>query len=397
VARRTIRPELVPLVMGCAMASACQTPTEVTIEIDSELGYRSDTVVSVQLDAPERVETAPPRIVSRDPWAEGGTVGTVVAVPSGDRDDFAVRVVLATGREPTTCTRTDATGCIVVRRRLHFATEQSTRARVVLRAACLGVFCDDTSSCAADGKCGTIDSDEGASDGGAPPSDAAGSDPYAAVVLMDRPRHYYRFDEPPGSPVARDTMGRAHGTYDVGVKLGVTGALAVSTNTGAFFDGSGAGVSIPKVEDLPGAFTIEAWQRADGGSARPTIVERVDIALGLPFGYRVSTPSGFSAAFEVFRGGAPFAAKALALRFAGYIHVVAVTQGKSILVYVDGREPTVSTLDDTKPVALLGPLFVGTSRSGADPWRGAIDELAIYDYPFDLEQVKRHRNAAGPR
>ena len=372
-----------------ALAGACKTPTKMSIEVVSDVGYRADMAVAITVDAPEKIETAAPRVVVRAPWSAGGSLGDVVALPSSDRDDLAVRVVLATGRDPSACTATDATGCVVVRRRLRFTRGASTRARIVLRPACLGIYCDPTSSCAVDGTCGSLTSDEGAGDGGVPAIPDAG-DPYAAQVLADRPRHYYRLDESEGATVVHDTMGRADGTVSGGVKLGVTGALEVSANTGAFFDGTGA-IFVARAEDARGASTVEAWMRLDRHDAPSrTIVERVDVVGGTTFGFQLAKPSDQSAAFSVFRDGRTFVSALGSFRFAGYSHVVAVTRGDAIQVYVDGHGADPTTTDAVASTPLVGPLAIGGSKAGNTPFFGAIDEVAIYDYPLDAAQIARH-------
>lgn len=152
-------------------------------------------------------------------------------------------------------------------------------------------------------------------------------------------------------------------------------------------------MTIPKVEDLRGAFSIEAWARADtGDEPRPTIVERVDSVGSALFGYRMSKPPGTQVAFEVFRGGATFSADARANRFAGYSHFVAVSKGSGgIELWLDGtRADLVEPSDGPPSSAVVGPLVIGGSRAGANAFTGAIDEVAIYDYPLDEEQIKRH-------
>ncbi len=401
IPRRKARAGGLLIAGAIAAAGACRTPTQTTIEIVSELSYRPDMAVAVQLGRPSDVETAPARVVTRGPWAADGTVGTVVAVPDGDDSALlAIRVVLAIGRDPATCSRDDAKGCVVVRRTSRFASHESSRVRVVLRPACLGTFCDAETSCARDGACGALDSDQETGDGGitADAAPDAGSDPYALAVLADRPRHYYRFDEPPGATVAKDAAGRADGIYQGAVSLGVTGALGTSTATAAYFDGREASVVMPKVEDLPGAASFEAWVRNDGpADGEPTIFERLDRVGSDAFGYRFSKPPQTLAAFAVFRGAITTTASVQAIRFGGYSHVVAVTRSGAIDVYVDGVPSAQALFADGPPAAVLAPFVVGASRTGGGPWRGGIDELAIYDYPLTLEQVQRHRQAAGER
>lgn len=383
-------------VLALLPIASCQTPTEMSIELRSDVGYREDMSIAVAVDVPEHVEGASPRVVVHDAWVAGGSLGNIVAVPSSDRDDLAVRVVLATGREPSTCTAEDATGCVVVRRRLKFSRGESTSAQIVIRPACLGVYCDEMSSCAVDGKCGALTTDE-ATGASVPDGVVEDADPYAAVVLADRPRHYYRLDEPKGATVARDRMGRADGVIDTAhVQLGATGALERSKSTGAFFDGSGA-IVVANAESSNGASTIEAWIRSDStGDTERTVVERVDLVGSSPYGFRLAKPGGKGASFSVFRGERSFEVTAPAMRnFAGYSHVVAVTRGTSIEIYLDADKADPATLDVTATV-LIGPLVIGGSRVGSASFIGAIDEVALYDYPLTAEQIARHY-AAGAR
>ena len=386
---------LLGLVVGLL---ACRTPTQVTIDIESEVLARSDAVIAVQLGAENEVETAPPRTIVKT-WPNDGNVGSVAALPNGS-DVFVARVVLATGRDPASCSASDARGCIVARRRLRFAAGEAVRARIVLRAACVGVYCDATTSCGRDGTCGPIDSDVGGGDAGTPaPAAVDGGDPYAAEVLADRPRHYYRLDEPAGVDVAKDTMGNADGRYEPGVQRGFTGALATSPNPGAFFDGVSGAIIVDRPIDLPGAASFEAWVRSDApsGGPAPTVLERIDSVTGGTFGYRLSKPEGTTCAFELFRGVDSARTEVRAFRFAGYTHVVTVTHAGKIDLYVDGKLAETGTFDDAPIGAIVSPLFIGTSRAGAGRWRGPIDEIAIYDYPLSVDRIAAHRAAAGEK
>jgi len=389
------------VVLGTTFAaSSCRTPTQATIEIVSELAYRPDMAVAVQLGTLAEVESAPARVVTRGPFDADGTVGTVVALPSdADDGEFVVRVVLGVGRDPATCIAADAKGCVVVRRTARFSAHESSRLRVVLRPTCLGTFCDAQTSCARDGACGSLESDQEVGDGGLgiDASLEGGGDPYAVAVLADRPRHFYRFDEPVGATVAKDAMGRADGTYQGAVRLGVTGALGTSENAGAYFDGRDASVVIPKLEDLPGASTFELWARDDGDASDPTAFERLDRVGGESFGYRLSRPPESEAAFAVFRGDLVQTAAAPRLRFAGYTYVVAVTAFGEITLYVDGAPAKRTTFKDGPPAPVLAPFVVGKSATGRSAWRGTIDELAVYDYPLTPQQIQTHRLAAGTR
>lgn len=378
-------------------SASCRAPTEVTIDIVGEVPYRDGMRVAVQVASAGGAENAPIKTEANRAWPYGGSIGTVVLGPSGESRDADVRVVLAIDREPSTCSAADSKGCVVQRRRVSFVDGQGSEVRLVLRAACLGVFCDAGTACRADKSCGPIDSDEP----GAPPAGtpSEGTDAYARAVLADRPRHYYRFDEAPGATSARDEMGRANGTYDGPVKLGVTGALDASPATGAYFDGRGSKVLVPALEDMPGALSIEAWVRSDSPEGdTPTVAERLDQGRdGALFGYRLSVPPTFEAKLELFRGSEVVIAKVPRLRNfgAGYTHIAAVAHAGRVRVYVNGKLSTDTSYRDAPPPPVVSPFIVGSGSAG--PFRGAIDEVAVYDYPLSLEAIGSHLQASGTK
>lgn len=381
------------LVMG---TSACRAPTQATIEIVGEVPYREGMSVAVQLAERGAAENAPARVVTKSPWKLGESIGTVVVGP-GDRAsrEVDVRIALGIDRDPTTCTAADARGCLIYRRRVSFVEGEPVAVRAVLRSACVGVYCDAETSCRADKTCGSLDSEDAP---GAPstatraPVETASLDPYAKLVVADRPRHYYRFDEPPGSTVAKDTMGRADGAYSSTVRLGATGALASSQGTAAYFDGVSASMDVPDVDDFPGAMTLEAWVRSDSPSdTDPVLVERIDkTPTSSLFGYRLSTPAALGIAFDLFRGGAPARTGEKIPLSDGFntTYLVAIAQGGKTKVYVNARLLREDTFVDQPPPPLVSPLRVGGASAGH--FRGTIDELALYDYPLPPEVIAAH-------
>jgi hypothetical protein len=377
--------------------ASCRAPTQVTVDLVGEIPYREGMKVTVQLAKAGEAEGAPVRVTAEGPWTYGGSVGTVVLGPNDDTTPTDVRVVLALDRDPTTCTTSDAKGCVVYRRRVSFVPGESSEVRAVLRASCLGIFCDAGTSCRADKSCGPLASDEP----GPPPAstEIEGNDAYARALLKDRPRHYYRFDEAQGATVAKDEMGRANGTYDGAVKLGVTGALDASRATGAYFDGRGAKVSVPALEDVPGALSLEAWVRSDSPEGdSPTVAERLDRGKeGTLFGYRLSVPPTFEAKLELFRGAEKIVAPAPRLRNfgAGYTHIAAVAHAGKVRIYVNGKAANETPYRDEPPPPVVSPFIVGSGSAGH--FRGAIDELAVYDYPLSAEAIAKHILASGTK
>lgn len=376
--------------------SACRAPTQITIEVVGEVPYREGMSVAVQLAERGAAESAPPRVITKSAWKLGDSLGTVVVGP-GDRAsrEVDVRIALGIDRDPSTCTPNDSRGCLIYRRRVSFVEGEPVAVRAVLRSACVGVYCDAETSCRADKTCGTVDSDDApgtptASENGT--LDLSSLDPYAKLVVADRPRHYYRFDEPLGSTVAKDTMGRADGTYSPTVRLGATGALTSSKGTSAYFDGISASMDVPSVDDFPGAMTLEAWVRSDSPSdIEPVLVERIDkTPTASLFGYRLSTPEKSGIAFDLFRGGKPVRNAEEIPLSDGFntTYLVAIAQGGKTKVYANARLIREDNFVDQPPPPLVSPLRVGGASDGH--FRGTIDELALYDYPLSPEVIAAH-------
>ena len=380
------------VVLGALVS--CQEPTQITVDVVGEVPFREGMAVAVQVARVGEAELAPTRSFTNAPWTYGSTIGTLVLGP-GETSDAEVRVVLALGRAPETCSAQDPTGCVVYRRRVSFSRGESLDVKAVLRSACLGIYCDKGTSCRADRSCGPIDSDE---PGSPAPTPREAVDPYGREVLSDRPRHYYRFDEPVGATVAHDELGRADGTYRDGVRLGATGALSVGSGTAAYFDGARARVLVPKVDELPGPMTLEAWVRSDSaeGEAK-TLVERIDEDVkGQLLGYRLSAPSPESAKLELYRiEGRLEAQSTFGSDGFGFKHVVAVADGRRVRVYVDGKVDRETPYREGPASPTITPLVVAAGRGSF--FRGAIDELAIYDYALDQAAVRRHLAASKPK
>jgi hypothetical protein len=96
-----------------------------------------------------------PQIRTPGPWTGDGRVGDFVAVPpSGNREArLDLRVVLAVGRDPAGCSVQDTRNCIIARRSTRYLAHQQLNVPVSLYAQCLGVACDDNTTCNSQGRC----------------------------------------------------------------------------------------------------------------------------------------------------------------------------------------------------------------------------------------------------
>ena len=85
------------------------------------------------------------------------------------------------------------------------------------------------------------------------------------------------------------------------------------------------------------------------------------------------------------------------LGFAGFSHLAAVVRGDALTLYRDGVASAEVPNPESNPQAVLAPLLVGGSSSGAPSFRGGVDELALYDYPLERAQIVRHIEVSGSR
>lgn len=96
---------------------------------------------------------------------EGGTIGTLVIVPSGeDNDEIAFEVTTGIGVDPSTCANGSNRTCIVARRDLHFLPHETIRVTVPMKQICAGVSCEPDSTCYA-GACVSATIDQSCVDG----------------------------------------------------------------------------------------------------------------------------------------------------------------------------------------------------------------------------------------
>jgi hypothetical protein len=149
-------PLLCLLTLGVlGLSASCGDPTQATLTVRTNVPYRAGISVGIWTSTSGRFAPgAPAQSTTQDPWLEDGALGDLVVSPSQRKDEpLTVRVIMGIGRDPTTCTDADATGCIVAKRRLAFVPNKRLRVPVVLHLACQGVVCDDDSTCNYLGAC----------------------------------------------------------------------------------------------------------------------------------------------------------------------------------------------------------------------------------------------------
>lgn len=141
-------------------AAACLEPTQIEMTVRTDVPYAPGRSVAIAVAKSGMTDATEPATTAEEPWGADGAIGSVVLLPSDDRDEpISVRVVMGLGRDPATCTTAEPTGCIFARRRLSFVPHEPLVLPVTLYAACAGVPCDENSTCTALGTCvpSTID------------------------------------------------------------------------------------------------------------------------------------------------------------------------------------------------------------------------------------------------
>lgn len=137
--------------MPVALAPACYGPTEMIVEVTSDVPCTSAPRTGLYVGPPFKND---PATVTEDctPTAAGSTVGTLALVPGGESGHAAVKVVLAVGQRVDQCEMHPEL-CIVATRSFSYLEHRSLHLPIRLFAECLGKRCPEDQTCGAGGLC----------------------------------------------------------------------------------------------------------------------------------------------------------------------------------------------------------------------------------------------------
>ena len=207
------------------------------------------------------------------------------------------------------------------------------------------------------------------------------------AILADNPVAYWRFGEKSGQ-VAYDESGNAnHGTYNGGVTLNQTGAIAASGDSdGAILlNGTSGYVSVPTSASLAitsGAF--ELWLKTSAAGGEYDLINKGGS------NYQININGGILE-YCVYGINCPGAAS-IAVNDGNYHHVVVNVISNLGVFYVDGvKHSSSGTAVPITPNS--SPLNIGTVNPGGGQFPGTIDEVAFYNYPLSPTQIANHYNA----
>ena len=229
---------------------------------------------------------------------------------------------------------------------------------------------------------------------------------YEAAVLADHPIAYWRLDEPEGAPVAYDHVGGHNGNYH-NVSLGLPAHNQYEQDTAASF-GPGTNSYVGEIDGVDFSstgtnrgFSLECWVK--GGPQQLSdfaIITKGTADGGEQFDLdSYSGDGGFYRWFVRDSQGAAFGT--------GYApvtpdntwqHLVAVYDGPGLRLrlYVNGIQVASGPASPDGLLSTPHPVTIGSRQSQlwGGPYdlnfKGMIDEVAIYDYALNTNQVLGH-------
>lgn len=209
---------------------------------------------------------------------------------------------------------------------------------------------------------------------------------YAPTVTGGNPLGYWRLGEASGTTAADASSNNRNGTYTNGPALNQPGLLTNDANKGVNFDGSNDYVALPSLPVFNTSFSVEAWVKP---STAPPAQQTI-------FGAHDATKTGRSLSLRVFSDGRielgfygdNLAAPAGTITFGSTSHVVATYDAPSDTsrIYVNDR--LVATGSQGPLTSTAATFAIGRWRStNLEPFKGTIDEVAVYPTALSVEQV----------
>ncbi len=170
---------LAALLLGCSAAVvSCLDATQITLEVRTDLRCDQVRGLTIAGGAPGATENAAPATETAR-CLPTGEIGTLVVTPDKSKSSaVAFKVVMGVDVPVSQCTAANGyKGCVVQRRQLSYVPHTPLTVPVYMLFACIGVPCDESTTCAANGQCvsAKIDNAEGCVGGGCfPPGDPSG-------------------------------------------------------------------------------------------------------------------------------------------------------------------------------------------------------------------------------
>jgi hypothetical protein len=217
---------------------------------------------------------------------------------------------------------------------------------------------------------------------------------YAVTVMEDSPISYWRLDELSGTS-ALDAQGINPGAYRNDPRLGQPSLVpSDGFDRSVRFDGTNDRVYIPSSDSLsPTArVSVEAWIKP---AALPA-AGRIAFIAGRADAYSIEL-NGPRLEFMVARarGRSRLRTRAGLIAPGQAYHVVGTYNGTAEQIFVNGVKVAGAAVSGpVSPGAL--PFGVGSAGRGGRPFRGMIDDVAVYASSLSATTVSAHFRAGSP-
>jgi len=219
---------------------------------------------------------------------------------------------------------------------------------------------------------------------------------YRSGVLNADPYAYWRLGEASGTVAADQGAGQADATYQ-GVGYAKPGALAGSTDTAVEFT-TGSALKLPAntVPHLGDQISVEAWFKTSQSGV--LMAASTQDTSGIPWGPMLYVGTDGKLRGSLAAVAAPITSTSV-VNDNTWHHVVLSVSGQNQTLFLDGAP--VGTLSAAvtawRNIATVGNGVADPATSpavptprAAFPFKGFIDEVAIYDKPLTVTEVSAH-------
>lgn len=233
---------------------------------------------------------------------------------------------------------------------------------------------------------------------------ARASTPYQQAILADSPVGYWTFDN--ASDLGADSSGNGNNGTVYGDAITTTTGV---DGTAGLFDGNSY-IDTPDV-DLGTSFTVEAWfdTNYDMPSGDTEYIMNRDEFNGSSRIFQLRLVSSGDSEFIALSGGGDQGGvqdtfSSGSLDDGNWHYIAAVVQANTAAdtttstLYVDGSPVDRTTSPGLEPTSGsdIG-LGAADGESGGDDFRGALDEMAVYNKALTAAQIEAHYEAGGGR
>jgi hypothetical protein len=215
---------------------------------------------------------------------------------------------------------------------------------------------------------------------------------YRDAVLWSHPAGYWRLGD--NGYVAHDEGPFGLDGYiewgdEPGIAEGIPGALVGDPDTAMNVNGNGIRMpDVPALDFVGNAASVEIWARGAFQSPYGYLVSKSD--WGGTVGYSLYTGPSNTLRFFVGTGSQQITQDTGFTWDSNWHHIVGVYDGSSVKLYVDD-----ALLADTPATGSIVSsagmqLVVARFHNGGFPFRGDIDEVAVYDHALTAGEVETH-------